>query len=233
MEFDGGYVSDVVISNVTIQCRRHDWFWWGDGDPFHFRVIQRSEIHPDADWPEEPPAGSISNVLIENVVARGCSPSVCSGHADSWLEGITMRDVRLILTVDPEAPYVTPGPALIFRHVRDLRLQNIDVVWEGPPSDQWCGALDIEEVQELTLQGIHAASPPGNRSAPVIELKQVRHGTISACKAGPDTDTFLRVSGAHTEDIQIETNDLGRAKTACLWEDDVGGRHVEGVDDAS
>ena len=27
MVFDGGYVSDVVISNVTIQCRRFDWFF--------------------------------------------------------------------------------------------------------------------------------------------------------------------------------------------------------------
>ena len=44
MVFDGGYVSDVVLSNLTIECRRHDWFWWGDGDPIHFNIKRRSEV---------------------------------------------------------------------------------------------------------------------------------------------------------------------------------------------
>ena len=56
MVFDGGYVSDVVLSNMTIECRRHDWFWWGNGDPIHFDIKRRSEVDgtPHAN---EPPAG--------------------------------------------------------------------------------------------------------------------------------------------------------------------------------
>src|SRR5256885_11616842 len=44
MVFDGGYVSDVVLSNLTIECTRHGWFWWGDGDPIHFNIKRRSEV---------------------------------------------------------------------------------------------------------------------------------------------------------------------------------------------
>jgi hypothetical protein len=33
MSFDGGSVENVVLANLTIECRRFDWFWWGDGDP--------------------------------------------------------------------------------------------------------------------------------------------------------------------------------------------------------
>ena len=44
MVFDGGIVEDVVISNVTIETRRFDWFWWGDGDPLHFNIKRRSEV---------------------------------------------------------------------------------------------------------------------------------------------------------------------------------------------
>lgn len=70
MVFDGGYVSDVVLSNLTIECRRSAWFWWGDGDPIHFNVKRRSEVD-GVKRENEPPAGSIRNVLIRNVVARG------------------------------------------------------------------------------------------------------------------------------------------------------------------
>src|SRR5438445_826384 len=66
MVFDGGYVSDVVLSNLTIECRRHDWFWWGDGDPIHFNIKRRSEVHPQSARPDEPPAGSIRNALTRN-----------------------------------------------------------------------------------------------------------------------------------------------------------------------
>ena len=44
MVFDGGIVEDVVISNLTIETRRFDWFWWGDGDPLHFNIKRRSEV---------------------------------------------------------------------------------------------------------------------------------------------------------------------------------------------
>ena len=54
MVFDGGYVSDVVLSNLTIDCRRHDWFWWGDGDPIHFKIKRRSEVD-GTPQPNEPP----------------------------------------------------------------------------------------------------------------------------------------------------------------------------------
>jgi hypothetical protein len=47
MVFDGGVVEDVVISDVVIETRRFDWFWWGDGDPIHFNIKRRSDVDPD------------------------------------------------------------------------------------------------------------------------------------------------------------------------------------------
>jgi polygalacturonase len=44
MVFDGGIVEDVVLSNLTIETRRFDWFWWGDGDPLHFNIKRRREV---------------------------------------------------------------------------------------------------------------------------------------------------------------------------------------------
>ena len=48
MVFDGGLLENVVIwPTVTIECRRNDWFWWGDGDPLHFNLTRRSTIDPE------------------------------------------------------------------------------------------------------------------------------------------------------------------------------------------
>jgi len=38
----GGDISDVVLSNLTIDCNRFDWFWAGDGQPFFFRITRLS-----------------------------------------------------------------------------------------------------------------------------------------------------------------------------------------------
>jgi polygalacturonase len=33
MVYDGGYVENVVLSNLIVNTQRFDWFWWGNGDP--------------------------------------------------------------------------------------------------------------------------------------------------------------------------------------------------------
>ncbi len=133
MVFDGGYVSDVVISNLTIECTRRDWFWWGDGDPIHFNVKRRSEIdsRPRA---EEPPAGSIRNVLIRGVIARGTGESSIEGHPDSPLEDVTIDGLTLHMSLDPSAPYDRAEHALSLRRGRNLQLRDVAVVWDSPES---------------------------------------------------------------------------------------------------
>lgn len=153
MVFDGGYISDVVISNLTVECRRYDWFWWGNGDPFHFNIIQRSQIHPDLASDDEPPPGSIRNVLIENVVARGTGPSLITGHPDSPLVGITMKDIKLTLATDPDAPYDVGGHALSFRHARNLRVDGLELIWEDPVSPSWDGDVLFERIKGLVRDG--------------------------------------------------------------------------------
>ena len=49
MLFDGGVVENVVLSNLVIETKRFDWFWWGDGDPIHFNLVQRHEIEGQSD----------------------------------------------------------------------------------------------------------------------------------------------------------------------------------------
>ena len=93
MVFDGGIVEDVVIDNVTIDTRRFDWFWWGDGDPIHFNIKRRSEVdgvkhdnepagrhHPQRDHQQcdRPRPGDIHDAGSPGQLAPGNSAQPCA-----------------------------------------------------------------------------------------------------------------------------------------------------------
>jgi polygalacturonase len=211
MEFDGGYVSDVVISNLSIECTRRDWFWWGDGDPIHFNVKRRNEIDPRLTSDSQPPAGSIRNVLIRNVIARGTGTSTIEGHPDRPLENVTIDGLALHMACDPSAPYDKSDHALEVRHARNLRLHDVEVFWDEPRSPQWKSALDVEDAEGLSIEGLRAR--PGDASAreAVVRLATVRGALLRGCTSGACAAEFLRLCGTQCRDVQLLANDLRRA----------------------
>jgi hypothetical protein len=212
MTFDGGAVENVVLSNLTIETVRHEWFWWGDGEPFHFNIRKRSEVH--ANWPPEKdrPAGAIRNVKIQNVIARGYGSSVCNGHPDSWLDGVSFENVKLTVAHDPAAAYDKAVHGLVFRQARNLRLRDVEIVWEGPVSEKWQSGLAFDEVQGLVLDGVKASQAPGVETAPGILFHLVDMAVIRNCQAADGTGTFLLFTGEGTKDILLERNDFRKAR---------------------
>jgi hypothetical protein len=116
MVAQGGYVSNVVLSNLVIDTHRYDWFWWGDGDPIHFMIERGSEKLGQPDKPGEPPAGSIRNVIIRNVIAHGQGSCVITGHPTSWLENISLENIRLFISTNPSSLYDKAVNAVQFRY---------------------------------------------------------------------------------------------------------------------
>ena len=217
MVFDGGYVSDVILSNLTIECTRHDWFWWGDSDPIHFNIKRRSEVdgqHRD----HEPPAGSIRNVLIRNVMARGKGSSVIRGHPDSWLDGISLENVKLSLGHDPASPLEKAVDAMNIQWARNIKLKDVEISWETPQSSKWESALRIRDAAGLVLDGISARQANPNSETPALALEQVDDAIIRNSRAAAGTLVFLRVSGEKSREIYLLGNDFRRAKTASRLE---------------
>jgi hypothetical protein len=130
-----------------------DWFWWGDGDPIHFDIKRISEIDPKRPKEQDPPVGSIRNVLIRNVIARGKGSCMINGHPESWLEGLSLENVKLFLSADPAAYAEKAVHAMKFRWAKDLKLKDVEVIWEKPVSDKWESALYLEDIQGLALEG--------------------------------------------------------------------------------
>jgi hypothetical protein len=179
MNFDGGVVSDVNISNLVIDCTRRDWFWWGDGDPLHFNIKRRSEVHKSIK-PEDDknPAGKIRRVNISHVIARGTGSSICNGHPDSWLEDISITDFKLYLSHDSSAPYDKSVDALSFKQVKNLQLKDVEVIFTGPAFAKWQSALSLENIDGLLLEGFRASNVPGKPGVPVVRMKDVVNQVI-------------------------------------------------------
>jgi polygalacturonase len=209
MVFDKGYVSDVVLSNLTVECRRHDWFWWGDGDPIHFDIKRPSEVDgkPHAN---EPPAGSIRNVLIRNVVARGQGTSMIHGHPDSWIDGLSLDNIKLIVSNDPDSPLQKTVDALQVRWARNLKIRNVEVIWDKPASVKWQSALRVDDAQDVELADFQGR--PAGGGAAAVAFTNVDGATVRNSHAAAGTGLFLDIAGAKSRGIRLSGNDLGGAK---------------------
>jgi len=229
MVFDGGYVSDVVLSNLTIECTRHGWFWWGDGDPIHFNIKRRSEVDGTARQ-NEPPAGSIRNVIIRNVIARGKGTSGINGHPNSWLENVSLENVKLWLSHDPESPIEKAVDAIKVRWAKNLKLKDVEVNWDKPESGKWESALNVEDVNGLEIQGFSGRqAKPGAAEMPAVVLKQVEDVTIRNSKAADGTSVFLRVKGNKTRGVYLLGNDLLKAKVPYRVDSEVKSDEVKSL----
>jgi hypothetical protein len=167
MVFDGGIVEDVVLSNLTIETRRFDWFWWGDGDPLHFNIKRRSEVDGTR-RANEPAAGKIRNVSIQNVIAHGTGASVINGHPTSWLEGVSLSNIKLFVSSDPSAPYEHTATALTVRQARGVRLSGVEIGWEEPFAGTWQNGLSLEQVKDTILDRVEVHPAPGSKSQRIV-----------------------------------------------------------------
>jgi hypothetical protein len=230
MTFDGGYVSDVVISDLTIDCRRHKWFWWGDGDPFHFNIKRRSEIMRQPPQPGEPPAGAIRNVKLQNIIARGKGSSLINGHPDSWLDGVTLENITLFLSNDPEAQVQKVRNAFEFRWARNLDLRNVEVFWDKPVSERWESAFSFRDVSGLTLDGVSARQAKLGASMAAIVFDGVEDAIVRNSKAQKGTSLFIEVRGDKSKDIQLLNNDWREAEAGFKARPDVPAGAIEAAD---
>jgi hypothetical protein len=233
MNFDGGVVENVVISGLTIDCVRYDWFWWGDGEPFHFNIKKRSEIHKNWKKEDDRPAGTIRNVVLRDIIARGRGASICNGHPDSPLDGITMDNVKLYLAHDPSAPYDKAVNALTFKWARNLKLRNVEIIWDKPEFQAWRSALLVDDVEGLEIDGLRAGPAPaaGTKDAPVILLHDVRDAWIRNSRAGEGTGVFFGVEGPRTDGIVIASTNSRKAKLIVRESPDIRPESVRVIHD--
>ena len=196
-----------------MNCVRYDWFWWGDGDPIYF-MIERLGERTGQPQPNEPPAGSIRDVTIRNVIAHGKGSCLITGYPKSWLDHLTLENIKFFISTDPSAAYDKAVHAIQFRYARNIEVKDVEVVWEQPASAKWQSALYFEDVTGLRLDSFLGGSGNGRiprRGSRALKLQTPRSAIP---KARQGTQVFLGVKGATSQGIYLVGNELHQAQTS-------------------
>jgi hypothetical protein len=210
MDFNVGYVSDVLISNVTIECNHKDWFWWGEGDPIHFDLKRRGEINGKPDM--SVPPGSMRNIVLQNIIARGPGTSLIHGLPDSMLQGITLDNVKLFITADPKSPYEKTTDAVQIQWVKDLTLRNFEVIWDTPQSTKWTTAIHLDHVQNIDFDNVKVRQSPLSPNSPALLFEHADGVFIRNSRSKEGTSTFAELRGPDNRNFEFFGDDLRAAQ---------------------
>lgn len=198
---DGGTARNIIFSNITMECNRKDFYWWGDGEALHFVVLKRNENSQ---------IGHIENVLVKDVIAHVQGSSVIEGFAGQNLKDITLSNVALHMYQE-DAPDKRAVHGLQVKGVDNFTLQNVKVHWDAEEEKQWESAVYLESVNGLLVQNLAARQGRITSEDPALHLKNVQDARILNCLAFPKTRNFLKISGSETEKIFLSSNFLYKA----------------------
>ncbi len=184
---DGGVIEDITVTNIAMRDVSNS--------PIFLRLGNRAR------GPEGTPVGAIRRVTISNLTASGVDPryaSIIAGIAGHPIEDVTLSNIRIVYrgggtaedaAIEPpekDAAYPEPSmfgkiPAygLFARHVKNLRVRDVEVSYEQPEARP---AVTMLAVDGAKFEGFSAQRPAG---APIFSLKAVRGFEVRA-SAGID-----------------------------------------------
>jgi hypothetical protein len=106
------------------------------------------------------------------------------------------------------------------RNVKGLTLQNVEISGQVGP------AFRLADIEGGTINACYCSTP--DPDAPVMDLENVTHALVNACRAAPGTGVFLRLTGTRTGRITLKGNELSPARQPVFQTDDVPSGSVEG-----
>ena len=209
MTFDGGAVENVVLSNLTIDTVRYEWFWLGGRRALPLQ-------HPEAErGPRqlaagEGPAGR-GHPQRQDPERRRPRPRVeCLQRPPRILaRRRVLRERQVDRRARPQCALrqgcprfaVPPSPrSAAARRRGRLGGAGLGQVGERP------GFRRGRRISSSTASG--ASRRRAVAAAPAILLNQATRALIRGCWAAPGTGTFLLFTGEGTRDILLERNDL-------------------------
>ena len=117
---DEGTVTDVVFSNIQLDCKLWSDVWWGKAEPIYVTSYPRANgNHKDANWrfPKgqiEGKCGEVSRIFFNNITALSENGCFVGGDVPGKVKDIYFNNVRVKLT--PDSRLLTPDSLLIDKH---------------------------------------------------------------------------------------------------------------------
>ena len=104
---DEGTVTDVVFSNIQLDCRLWSDVWWGKAEPIYVTSYPRANgNHKDANWrfPKgqiEGRCGEVSRIYFNNITALSENGCFVGGDVPGKVKDIYFNNVRVKLISPP------------------------------------------------------------------------------------------------------------------------------------
>jgi polygalacturonase len=83
---DGATVSDIIVSNLTIETSRRHWNWWGSAEMCKLVLKKRTAASR---------LGAIRDVVVDTVLAHPRGTSTIVGHADRPIENVRLSNIDI------------------------------------------------------------------------------------------------------------------------------------------
>ena len=149
--------------------------------------------------PERP----LENLTFRNLVMRiiGYEPVE---------QQLKPRGVHGMPPAPRELDYASAPAALIFANVRDLRVRDIQVIWDAVSGSPSRHAVYAAAIEELFLAGF-SGGQPGSKFA-AIGLDAVRRAFISESRADSGTAVFVGLRDMPPDQVILTGNDLREAR---------------------
>jgi hypothetical protein len=177
---DGGIVSDVSFSNILMDCKRQPFFWWGNGEAFHFNVLKRD---PDSKL------GKIENIVLNNIhgTVEGTSSIIGfggNGAGNKSITNISIQNIALNLRSEAEKDKRTSNAIEIY-NASEVALKNIKINWDLLQKELlWHNALHAENVDSLTLEEFNSNHEMLQNGYPEILLADVKNVFLQTSELG-------------------------------------------------
>nr|WP_294894418.1 glycosyl hydrolase family 28 protein [uncultured Pedobacter sp.] len=190
---DGGTVSDVNFSNISMDCKRKPFFWWGNGEAFHFNVFKRN---PDSRL------GKIENVTLSNIrgTVEGTSTIKGFGEGNNSISGINIHNVTLDINKESEKDKRTTH-AIEIVNASEIIVKNIKINWKTAGAEPlWSNAFYAKNVDGLTLESFKANQETLQNKSSDILLSDVKNAFI---KPNAIKNSVLEIEGEETRNIIV------------------------------
>jgi hypothetical protein len=104
-------------------------------------------------------------------------------------------------------------PGLYARYVKGLEINGLDVQWADVMPAYYSSALELEDVENLSIDRFEGRQASAGSKDPVIALRRVKGVSIRDSSASEGASTFLSTSQVTGEGL-FEGNNLGHARQA-------------------
>lgn len=201
---DGATVEDVIFSNITVECKRRHFNWWGNADAIWVFLTKRY-AHSNV--------GYIKDVVFENITARGMGTSRIESTEGMRIENIQLRNVQLFMQQEDYADK-RADHAFYAHDVKDLSMSNFSVHWDEQETElKWQSAAYMSNVRGLTIDGFKGRQGLIDTDFPVIDLVNVSDGLIKDCLPDKGASTLVRIGGETSQNMVLQDMDpFGHAK---------------------